>query len=213
MPSIAAWLFNACLYAIVISLLMYYAVGPSFQYYSLFPMGTTVFVGLCNALQLKVALLNHQWEWVRVFMMVLSVSGMLLYLNILSSYVESDNYYVAYQLFNVTPYSSIFWTFSFFFIPVFVVYIDVFGNALKTLFRPTNEIRYFESEHLREYEKDPIISKSLFNFSRDARCNDRRTSDEQDDQPRISTIESEPPRLSTVSAIEMERVYRNNSNV
>jgi len=198
--SILTWIFNACFYAVVISLLMYYAVGPSFQYYSLFPMGTTVFVGMCNALQLKVVLLNHQWEWVRVFMMVLSVGGMLLYLNILSSYVDSDNYYVSYMLYNVNPYDSIFWTFAFFFIPLFVVYIDIFGNALKTLFWPTNEIKYYESEHLKTFESDPLVSKSCSSLNRTLSSNNLSRSE-------LGSLE----KSHSSSTIEMEKIYKNST--
>jgi phospholipid-transporting ATPase len=198
--SIVIWILNACLYAIVLSLLFYYAIGPTFEDFSLYPFGTTVFVGMCNALQLKVMLLNHQWEWVRVFMMVLSVGGMLLYLNILSSYVESDNYYVMYQLYNVTPNNSVFWTFGFFFVPIFVVFIDVFGNALKVLFRPSKEILYFESEHLKDFNNDPIVSKSLSCLQSTGGANNSAVSDLDRDR-------------SPSKDIEMDKIYNNANQV
>ena len=110
--------------------------------WGLYDTGTMVFTGLCNALQLKVAFFHHQWAWPNIFVMAISVGGMLLYFYILSA-VELDFLNVANHLYNAEP---IFWFFGFFTIPFIVIYIDVIGYYTKVVFMPTEEMVFKEIE-------------------------------------------------------------------
>ena len=143
--AIALWIFNALLYATVICLLFYYAVGRSFEEHALFEMGTTVFVGACNCLQLKVAFLHHQWSAVQAFVMLLSMGGMLAYLAIISRFPVN-----LYEYYNTGYYllseSHLFWFYGFFTVPVFVILIDVLGYDMYFFFWPSREMQYREVE-------------------------------------------------------------------
>ena len=156
--AIALWIFNALLYATVICLLFYYVVQSSFEDYSLFSMGTTVFVGACNSLQLKVMFLHHQWSALQVFIMFLSIGGMLAYLAIISQFsVNLYEYYeTGYALLSENP---LFWFYGFFTVPAFVVFIDIFGYDLYFFFRPTREMLYREVELKVNGEIGPISTK------------------------------------------------------
>jgi Phospholipid-translocating P-type ATPase C-terminal len=143
--AIALWIFNALLYATIICLLFYYSVQKSFEEYSIFEFGTTVFVGTCNCLQLKVAFLHHQWSALQAFIMLISVGGMLAYLAIISKFpINLYEYYnTGYQLLSE---SELFWFFGFFSVPVFVIFIDVLGYDAYYFFWPSKEMMYREIE-------------------------------------------------------------------
>lgn len=143
--AIALWIFNALLYATIICLLFYYSVQKSFEDHSIFEFGTTVFVGACNCLQLKVAYLHHQWSALQAFIMLISVGGMLAYLAIISKFpINLYEYYnTGYQLLSE---SKLFWFFGFFTVPVFVIFIDVLGYDAYNFFWPSKEMMYREIE-------------------------------------------------------------------
>ena len=108
-------------------------------------MGTTVFVGACNSLQLKVMFLHHQWSWVQAFIMLLSIGGMLAYLAIISQF--SINLYEYYKTgYELLSQNGLFWFYGFFTVPVFVIFIDVFGYDMYYFFWPSKEMKYREIE-------------------------------------------------------------------
>jgi Phospholipid-translocating P-type ATPase C-terminal len=129
----------------VICLLFYYSAQKSFEQSALFEMGTTVFVGACNSLQFKVAFLHHQWSYVQIFLMLLSVGGMLAYFGIISKFpVNLYEYYdTGYYLLRE---SKLFWFYGFFTVPVFVIFIDVLGYDMYYFFWPSKETLYREIE-------------------------------------------------------------------
>jgi hypothetical protein len=106
-------------------------------------MGTTVYVGLCNALQLKVAYLHHQWAYPHLISMTISVGGMLSYFAIISSQTYLEYYHVAHFLYG----DGLFWLFGFFFVPIFVLFIDVVGQNLYLFFLPKREMLFREVEY------------------------------------------------------------------
>jgi len=52
--ALGMWILNAIYYAVLICLVYFYVVGPTFEAWGLYEMGTTVFFGMCLALQAKV---------------------------------------------------------------------------------------------------------------------------------------------------------------
>ena len=55
--ALAIWILNAIFYAILVCLIFYYAVAPSFQDQGLYTAGTTVFVGELLRIKLLVFVL------------------------------------------------------------------------------------------------------------------------------------------------------------
>mmetsp|Transcript_11491 Transcript_11491/g.18844 ORF Transcript_11491/g.18844 Transcript_11491/m.18844 type:complete len:1109 (-) Transcript_11491:1128-4454(-) len=151
--AIMVWILNACLYAIVICLISYYALEQSFHDYGLYSMGTVVFVGMVMALQAKVAFFHHQWAWPHVLAMAISVGGMFIY-DIVVAVTYADYWYVAQTMFD-TP---LFWLFGFFFIPLVVILIDVIGYYGQLVFMPTNEQLYRELEHEMEFDNVQMMT-------------------------------------------------------
>lgn len=140
------WISNAGLYAVVICLLGYLVLGPSFLTYDLYGMGIGVYIALCQSLQGKVAFLHHQWSTPHYIAMAISVFGMLLFLYGLSSVSDSVSggyYYEATWLFQ----QALFWFFCFFSIALIAVLIDLVGHSVHLFFFPTSEMLYREAEH------------------------------------------------------------------
>jgi hypothetical protein len=142
MSTVALWIVNAILYAIVICLTYYIAVAPTFRDMSLYVTGTTVFSGLCLALQCKVAFFHHQWSYPHVFVMFLSLLGM--FTAFLLFGVSVDDYYYVSQM---TYREGIYWFFGCFSVPLFVAMIDVVSYYGSYFFMPTAEMVYHEIEH------------------------------------------------------------------
>jgi phospholipid-transporting ATPase len=140
---IGSWILNAILYATMICLLYYYATRDSFQYQGLYNMGTTVFVGMCNALQLKVAFMMHQCTWPQAFMFFISIWGMILYIY-LAGQLTDDFYYIPDVLYR----TGLFWFFGFFSVPLFTVMVDIVSYYLFFFFQPSREMKFRETEHL-----------------------------------------------------------------
>mmetsp|Transcript_15593 Transcript_15593/g.14932 ORF Transcript_15593/g.14932 Transcript_15593/m.14932 type:complete len:1139 (-) Transcript_15593:763-4179(-) len=112
--AIGCWIFNALIFATVICLLFYLACNDSFEFYGLFSMGTMVFTGAVNALQLKVILLHHQWSKIQVFIMFLSVGGMLAYFAIISLLPVSLYEYFDIGL-SLLSSNNLYWFYGFFY--------------------------------------------------------------------------------------------------
>ena len=139
--AISIWILNAILYAVVLCLIFYYAMGPTFYDYGVYPAGTVVFVGMVNALQAKVAFFHHQWAWPQILVMAISWVGLIVYL-LVASYSLPDYYYVAEWVYG----QGVFWMMSYFLVPILVVYIDVLGYYGRLLFVPTAEMLFREVE-------------------------------------------------------------------
>lgn len=140
--SIATWIFNAILYAIVICLVYYYAVAQSFQDWSLYEFGTAVYTGLLLSLQLKVGFLHHQWNWVHTLSMAVSVGGMFIMFPVCSD-IFSDYIYISSYVYD----QPLYWLFGVFSMPVFTILIDMVGHYGRLLVWPTQEMLYREIEH------------------------------------------------------------------
>eukprot|EP00981_Chlorochromonas_danica_P006961 scaffold1507_cov158-Ochromonas_danica.AAC.30 len=140
--AVGKWILNACIYAMVICLVSYYVLAPTFYNLSLYVAGTIVFVGLCMSLQAKVAFFHHQWSSPHYLSMFISVAGMLCYFLIIAV-AEWDYYYVAHKTYD----ESIFWYYGMFSIPVITIFIDWLDYFIMLLFWPTDEMIYRELQH------------------------------------------------------------------
>ena len=142
---IGTWILNAVAYAVIICSLAFVAFGPVLAYWDLYGGGTAVYTALCMSLQWKVGFLHHQWNYLNVIMMAISVGGMLLYfyvLNELSAQYVSDYYYEA----NFVYSEGVYWFFCFFSIPLFTSLLDVVIHSFKLFFKPDTEMLYREVE-------------------------------------------------------------------
>mmetsp|Transcript_19623 Transcript_19623/g.28222 ORF Transcript_19623/g.28222 Transcript_19623/m.28222 type:complete len:318 (+) Transcript_19623:78-1031(+) len=144
MRTVGAWILNASLYAVVFCLLWFVAVYPSFLTYSVYEMGTTIYVGLVFAMHLKVSFMHHIWNQIHVWSMAISVGGLFLFLYVLNS-LSDDNYDIYYTV-NKLYSTDLFWFFGFFSVPIFCVLIDVITHSCRVVFWPTNEQLYREAE-------------------------------------------------------------------
>jgi hypothetical protein len=139
--AIGKWILNAVIYAVIICLISYLVLAPTFQELSLYVAGTVVFVGLCMALQAKVAFFHNQWAYPQVLAMFISVLGMLLYF-LLISVADWDYWYVA----NATYENPIFWYYGMFSIPIIAIFIDWLDYFIILIFRPTDEMLFREMQ-------------------------------------------------------------------
>ena len=137
--TIGGWILNAVVFAVTLCLLFYYAGYQSFSTLGVFGLGTTVYVGTCNALQWKVAYLFHQWDWIKVFLLVLSIFGGLAYFAVIAVSLW-EYYYEAHQLYT----TGFFWLYGFFAVPFFVIFLDVLVYQLYFFIAPTKEMLYRE---------------------------------------------------------------------
>ncbi len=140
--TIGMWILNALLYAVVICMVYYYTLEKTFESFGLYEFGTTVFVGLCMALQCKVAFLHHQWTWPQAFVMALSIGGMFIYFQIIAN-IQMDYLYVTNWLYLNTT----FWFYGFFSVPLFCMFIDVIAYNVVRFMNPSPEMLFREIEH------------------------------------------------------------------
>lgn len=145
--AVCSWILNACIYAVLLCLIFYIVLEPTFRTEGLYVAGTFVFVALCNSLQLKIGFCHHQWPWPNVLVMFISVVGMYIYL-LLVGINSSEYYYASQHTFSL----SSFWLFGSFLGPLVVIYVDVLEYYLTLFFMPTNEQMFRLIEHcVRHY--------------------------------------------------------------
>lgn len=109
-------------------------------------MGTTIYVGLVLALQLKVGFIHHLWNQVHFWSMFISIGGLFLFLVVLNSMTSTDTidfYYIANKIYSL----NLFWFFGVFTTPFFCVLIDVIGHSFLVIFAPTHEMIYREAAY------------------------------------------------------------------
>lgn len=148
MRGVGLWIWNAVLFAVVFCLFFFMALKPSYHDYSLYEMGTMVYVALVLSLQLKVLFIHNLYNWIHVTAMFISLGGLFLVLVILSNDTEYsyDLYYVAQKLYG----DGFFWFFGVFSIPLFMFLIDIVGQSAYVFVFPTEQLHFREAS--REYE-------------------------------------------------------------
>eukprot|EP01038_Epipyxis_sp_PR26KG_P008011 gene8011-10857_t len=136
---ILIWILNAVVYAVVICLLSYYVLAPTFTFLDLYTAGTIVFMALVFSLQYKIGFFHHQWAWPHIFAMFISYFGIFIFFLILSQ--TQDDYY---DIANETYALPIYWFFGFFTIPLCAIMIDVISYDMFLFFKPTDEMIFRE---------------------------------------------------------------------
>jgi magnesium-transporting ATPase (P-type) len=146
--TVKTWIVNAVFYAVVFCLVWFNVVAPSFTTYSLYEMGTTIYVGLVLALQFKVAFIHHLWNQIHFWSMFISVGGLFLFLYVLNSMEENNYnfYFVANKIYG----QNLFWFFGVFSTPIICVLIDFIGHSFYVVLAPTDEMLYREAAMLSD---------------------------------------------------------------
>ena len=138
------WITNACVMGIVISLMCYVAMRDTALYYDFWAFGTFVFVALVNSMQAKVAFMHHQWNYINVFGLLISVGGTLLIVLILSTWGWEPLYMLEDIMFIGSGQwllgQSEFWLYAFFTIPLMVLLVDYSSHSVRYMFFPTPEM-------------------------------------------------------------------------
>ena len=140
------WFFNAVMYSVVFCLLMYLVMDYTLVYYGIYEFGTFVFAGLVYILTAKVMFLHHQFNWINVFAIVLSLGGTLGYflgLDTISFWLTYGVYWnSAFWLYE----QSVFWFYSLLTVSIVCVTVDFFFHCSKFLVLPSNEMLFKEIE-------------------------------------------------------------------
>lgn len=146
--TVKTWIVNAVFYAIVFCLVWFNVVAPSFKTYSLYEMGTTIYVGLVLALQLKVSFIHHLWNQIHFWSMFVSIGGLFFFLYVLNSMEENNYnfYFVANKIYSL----DLFWFFGVFSTPVICALIDFIGHSIYVVLAPTDEMLYREAAMLSD---------------------------------------------------------------
>mmetsp|Transcript_3767 Transcript_3767/g.5893 ORF Transcript_3767/g.5893 Transcript_3767/m.5893 type:complete len:267 (-) Transcript_3767:67-867(-) len=136
------------MYALVIGLMYYVVLFPTFYHMGLYMAGTNIMVGMILALQAKVMFFHHQWVKYQVYSMLFSFFGMYLYYMLIAAAVPEywNEAIMTYQ-------QGIFWLFSLLTVPLTVIHIDWIAYFLRYLFAPTQEMLFRELE-LRDLYDD-----------------------------------------------------------
>jgi len=129
-------IFNACLYGSILCLLVYTALELTFVDYGLLEMGTTLFFAVVNAMQAKVSMMLHQWNFLHISFMIISVGGTFL----VCLYMSAIENYEYYNIMTWTFQQGVFWLSPHLLIPITCVWIDFLVHACKMFFCPDNQM-------------------------------------------------------------------------
>ena len=147
--TIVCWLLNAFCYAAVFGLVMYFVLDDSLRKMEagLYEYGTFVFASLVFALTLKVCFLHHQWNYLNVISVVVSLGGTLALFkgfSFISFWLtDYDYHWTAEWLF--MEY-DLFWFYAIFTAPLMCMFIDLIFYQLHLNFFPSNEMIFLDSE-------------------------------------------------------------------
>ena len=114
--AIGLWAINAMILSSLICLLYFLALHDSYSSEGIFEIGTAIFISLILGLQMKIAFLYHQWNYITVIVMILSLLMLYIWLFIVDSAEE-----IFPDFYNTAKYtlsSSLNWLFSSFTFPV-----------------------------------------------------------------------------------------------
>jgi hypothetical protein len=131
------------LFAVIFCLLFFNVVGPTFESYGLYEMGTTIFTGLVLGLQYKVAFLHNIWNKVHLISMLISIAGLFFTLFVLNA-SPNDNYGFYYVV-NWLYQDGMYWFFGVFTIPLIMFLVDIFGWSYYVFFAPSQEMIFREN--------------------------------------------------------------------
>ena len=161
LKAISTWVFNAILIGMFHCLMFYLALRDTWIDYDVYAMGTCVLLSLIFGLQVKVAFLHNQWNFLHVLSMFVSLLGTMIWVCIVSSDAYSFNefYYTGFFVFD----QAIFWFFCLFFGPIFLILVDLIGHAYHLFLRSTQEMEYREDALKKHYGKQWCQKKDEIN--------------------------------------------------
>ena len=96
--------------------------------------------------------LFNQWDWIKVFLPVLSIFGGLAYFSVIAVSLW-EYWHEAHQVYT----TSLFWFYGFFAVPFFVIYLDLIVQNISFFFYPTREMLYREVEHAEIFNDPPMV--------------------------------------------------------
>eukprot|EP01032_Pedospumella_encystans_P015770 gene15770-18021_t len=135
--SILQWIGNAMMYAVVVCLMSYNVLFPTFYFLDLYTAGTIVMIGLVIALQFKVMFFHHQWSSYQIHSMLFSFYAMFLFYMLIAASVD-DYWNYAIMTYN----EPITWLWGLFTVPFTAVFIDWFAYFSRYFLFPTQEMIY-----------------------------------------------------------------------
>jgi magnesium-transporting ATPase (P-type) len=139
--SICQWIFNAMVYAVVVCLMSYNVLFPSFYYMGLYTAGTIVMIGLVLSLQCKVAFFHNQWSYPQINSMLFSFFAMYLYYMLIA--VAVNDYYGEATMAYAEP---VLWLWSLLTVPLTTIFIDWAAYFARYCLCPTQEMLFREFE-------------------------------------------------------------------
>ena len=156
------WIWNAILYALLLSSLVFIVMEPTYEEHDLYSMGTGIYVSLVMSMHLKVLFFHHTFNQVHFWSMFISVGGLFLflYLNNLLDNMESSIDYDLYNIVNKMYSEKVFWFYNVFSIPLIMILIDLIGHSLYVVIRPTREILYKEASREFDNVQESMWSRS-----------------------------------------------------
>ena len=134
---------NAIFLAIVIGLIFFVALKDTFSNWDLYSFGTSVFIALIFGLQMKVAFLHSQWNYINVSIMLLSIIGLYIWILVVDSAHDLSPEYYGCGSFSLAQ--RITWLFCTFTIPIVFGVLDLAGQSIYLFFYPTKELIFRES--------------------------------------------------------------------
>ena len=140
-------IFNACIYGTVISSIVFMALEMTFVDYGLFEIGTLLFFAVLNSMQTKVSMMLHQWNFLHISFMIISVGGtFLVCLYVSMSINVSKEGFEYYHVLQWSLQQGIFWIAAHLLIPVTCILTDFLVHACKMFFLADNQMILRENE-------------------------------------------------------------------
>lgn len=139
---------NACVYGVAICIMVYIVLELTFVDYGLYDMGTLLFFAVLNCMQAKVSMMLHQWNFLHISFMIISVGGTFLVCLYVSAMdprggrEQFDYYYVM----TWTLKQGVFWISPHLLIPITCIMTDFLVHAYKMFFYPDNQMILREHE-------------------------------------------------------------------
>jgi phospholipid-transporting ATPase len=148
--TILQWIVNAVMYAVAICTMSYIVHKDTFKSYSLYGAGTVIYLGLLQAMQFKVAFLHHQWNYLSVLAMFLSLAGTMAVLYMLNTliWMSPEFYNVFMHLSEEVP--LIFYVVGAGYTPLVCGLIDFIGHSMYVFFWPKPVMLYREAQLAEE---------------------------------------------------------------
>jgi len=163
--AIALWVINAIFIAVIVSVTYFIALYDSFNTWDLYSFGTSVFISLVFGLQMKVAFLHNQWNYINVGILLLSISGFYVWIFVVdrAGSLLSAEYYGC-GTFALSQ--QITWQFSTFTIPIFVGVLDLVGQSCYLFFHTPDDLVFRE----RSMERIIYYLNNFFTCGRANSC-------------------------------------------